>query len=146
MSGGVARPASGWRGQEGGLHKGKVAGGPASAGCSQGGPRGSTDTCSPGNAAPSHLLPPQEKMPGPSNRGLLVASCPLSIHPLWLLNPRGWFLPTALISQASDTQLSSSLPHGPPSWLPLSFHAVHSASLPAPFLQEVFPDSPLTCL
>lgn len=110
------------------------------------GPLAATDPRSPGNTAPSRLLPPREEMPGPSNRGLLVASCPLSIHPLWPLNPRGWFLLRALISQASDTQLSSSLLHGPPSWLPLSFHAGHSASLPAPFLQEVFPDSPLPCL
>lgn len=120
VSGRAARPASGRRGQEGGWHKGKLAGGlhfrwPLMA--SQGGYR-----CSAGPVPwkTLHLLTCfllQEEMPGLSNRELPGACCPLSIHLLWLQPPppQGWFLPTARTSQASDAHLSSSLPHTTPS-------------------------------
>ena len=151
-SGRAARPASGWRGQEGGWHKGKLAGGlhfwwPLTA--SQGGHSGSAGPVPWETPQLLTCLFLQEEMPGLSNRELPGACCPLSIHLLWLQPPppQGWFLPNS--PHFSGLRCSSfffPFPQHSFPQLPLNLRADHSASPPAPFLQEVSPDSPLTCL
>ena len=145
----AARPASGRRGQEGGWHQGKPAGGlhfwwPVTAsreGAVQTPFPGKHCTCSP---ASSSRWKCQVSATGDSQWP--AAHSPSTYHGS-NHHPHRDSSPNS--PHFSGLRSSSFFfPSPPPSLpqLPLSLFADHSASPPAPFLQEVSPDSPLTCL
>ena len=105
--------------------------------------------CSLGNTSTSHLLIPpggnaRSQQQG-TPRGLLPTLHPPIVAPT--TTPTGMVPPNS--PHFSGLRCSSfffPFPQHSFPQLPLNLRADHSASPPAPFLQEVSPDSPLTCL
>ena len=150
-SGRAARPASGRRGQEGGWRRRKTSSRaplPVAAHCLPGGRSRSAGPV-PGNTAPTQLLPPPRGNARSQEQGTPRGVLP-TLHPpisAPTTTPTGMVPPSS--PQFSGLRRSFSFfpsPHPSLPQLPLSLLADHSASPPAPFLQEVSPDSPLTCL